>query len=317
MYGSRSSIWIRTLFVAVVYVALIYFVERDLSHRFESRALATAIAFVLVQSVAIVSMLAVLLTRRGLAERRARRSELVAAQAHDAVSQHAAGADRLRVLRALPKRDVVEAVSSFLAATRGSMHERVAALARDLGIARSDTPVLEEAAAVTLFERALLAARLQPRAAELAAGEIPRALAIGEERQSIAALDLLRTWRRALDVKGLEHALAHPSFEVRARAFSVLPYVRPLHADRIAEGLRDASPQVRIAAAQAAAKLRLETAVPALEAALRDEQRDVAIAAAFALAATSEGLERLQNVVGDATAFEALEKATIGRLELA
>jgi hypothetical protein len=317
VYGNRSSIWIRTLFVTVIYVALVYFTERDLVRRFESRALAAAVAFVLVQSAAIVAILGVLLTRRALAESRMRRSTLVAAEVHDAVSQHAAGADRLRVLRGLPRRDVVNAVAAFLGATRGSMHERVAALARDLGITPSDARVLEHASAVSLYERALLAARLQPRAAELAAGEIPRALAIGDERQSIAALDLMRTWRRALDVKGLDYALAHPSHEVRARAFAVMPYVRPSHAERIADGLRDASPHVRIAAAQAAAKLQFTDAVPALEAALGDEHREVAVAAAFALAATPEGLARLQDAAGDAIAFEALEKATIGRLELA
>lgn len=315
MYGSRSAIWIRTIFVTVLYSVAIYLLNRELAHRFENRALALAIAFTIVQSTAILAMLIVLLLRRGVAERRARRSAAIAQEVHDAIAEHAAGLDRLRALRDYPRREVSLALASFLSATRGTMHERVTALARDLGVDVSTEELLEHASAATPYERALLAARLQPNAQELAARDIPRALQIGDERQSIAALDLLRTWRVALGVEGLEHALAHSSPEVRARAFAVIPYVRPSHAERLAEGLRDAVPQVRIAAAQSAAKLRMFEA--GLERMLRDEQRDVAVAAAFALAATPEGMAVLQNNAADPSAFEALEKATMGRLELA
>lgn len=315
MYGPRSSIWIRTLFVTVLYSVAIYLVNRELAHRFENRALALAIAFTVVQSTAIVAMLFVLLLRRGVAERRARRSAAIAQEVHDAIAEHAAGLDRLRALRNYPRREVSLALASFLSATRGTMHERVTTLARDLGITVSTVQLLEQASAATPYERALLAARLQPNAQVLAAAEIPRALKIGDERQSIAALDLLRTWRFALSVEGLEHALTHPSSEVRSRAFAVVPYVRPSHEERIADGLRDTSPQVRIAAAQTAAKLRLFDAE--LERSLLGEDRDVAVAAAFALAATPEGMAVLQRNAADTTAFEALEKATMGRLELA
>ncbi|HYR28580.1 MAG TPA: hypothetical protein VEU30_08945, partial [Thermoanaerobaculia bacterium] len=60
-------------------------------------------------------------------------------------------------------------------------------------------------------------------------------------------------------------------------------------------------------------------AAAALEGALGDSDYDVALAAAFALATTPEGIEALQRHVaeGNRIAFEAIEKATMGRLELA
>jgi hypothetical protein len=321
VYGSRSSIWIRTLFVVVTWAAAIVLLDRELvARRIGSRALSLALAFVLVQTFAIVLMLGVLVARRAIAERRARRSHAILADANAAVSAHAAGSDQLRVLRALQaesRRDVAAAVASFLSATRGSMHDRVAVLARDLGIGEQETTaerVVDRAAAGTLYDRALLADRLQPHAARIASTEIARALAIGDEKHAIAALDLLRAWRRALPVAGLEHALTHSSEEVRSRAFAVLPYVQPLHLDALPQGLRDASPQVRIAAAHTAGKLRDAASIPALETALRDEDNDVAVAAAFALATMEEGLALLQS---ERVGFEAVEKAMLGRLELA
>lgn len=320
MYGSRAPILIRTLLVLVVYAAAIYWLDRLLfSGSIGHRPLALALAFAIVQSVAIVVMLGVLLTRRGLAQRRARRSRRLASDAHAAVAAHAAGQDRLRALLLLQsesRHDVAVAVASFLGATRGTMHERVLSLARDLGISEKEARegrTIERAAAGSLYDRALIAGEMQAHAERIAEHEIPRALATGDEQQSIAALDLLRAWQRALPVHGFEQALAHPSAEVRSRAFAVIPYVQPSRVARIAEGLRDGDPRVRKAAAEAAAKTRDTEAVPQLERVLHDEHRDVATAAAFALASTGEGLAVLQRS-HDAVAFEALEKATLGRL---
>jgi hypothetical protein len=142
VYGSRAPILIRTLFVLVVYAAAIYWLDRLLlSGSIGHRPLALALAFVIVQSAAILVMLGVLLTRRGLAQRRARRSLRLASEAHAAVAEHAAGQDRLRVLALLQsesRHDVAVAVASFLGATRGTMHERVFSLARDLGISEKE-----------------------------------------------------------------------------------------------------------------------------------------------------------------------------------
>ena len=323
MYGSRTLIWAQTLAVMTGYAAAIALVHRFvLRSSLNSRALALAIAFSIVQAAAIVLMLIVLLTRRGLAGRRTRRSRELATAARAAVAEHAAGMDRLRVLRDLQRRsrrDVAGAVASFVGATRGTMQERVAALARDLGLSArelAEEGTIERAANASLLERALIADEMQPRAEQLAQLEIPEALIARDERRAVAALDLLLSWRRVLAVRGVDYALLHESDEVRSRAFGAIPYVQPSHADRIPVGLRDPSPRVRSSAAQAAGRLRLAAAIPALAEALRDEDAEVARSAAFALGTMPEGMAVLQASESRA-AFEALEKATLGRLEVA
>lgn len=188
----RGRIWAQTLLVVVVWAALIFAAWRTLFRGFE-QALALALAFVLVQSAAIAVMLFALLTRRGMSARRAMRSLQVGQAAADAIAEHAAGNDRLRVLRDLrsqSRRDVDRALVSFLSGTRGTMHDRVATLARDLGADTSAFFHREETE--TLFDRILLADETRGRASSLATTEIARALASGEEKAMIAALDLLR-----------------------------------------------------------------------------------------------------------------------------
>ena len=323
MYGSRTLIWLQTLAVMTGYAAAIAVVHRlVLRTSLGSRALALAIAFATVQIAAIVVMLIVLLTRRGLAGRRTQRSRELAAAARAAVAEHAAGMDRLRVLRDLQRRsrrDVAGAVASFVTATRGTMQERTTTLARVLGLSArelAEEGTVERAAGASLLDRALLADEMQPRAEQIARLEIPEALIARDERRAVAALDLLLSWRRVLAVRGVEYALIHESDEVRSRAFRVIPYVQPSHAERIPPALRDPSPRVRAAAAEAAGRLRLEMAIPALAHALRDEDGEVARSAAFALATMPGGVAMLQQSESRA-AFEALEKATLGRLEVA
>lgn len=327
MYRDRKAIWLETIVITLIYAAIVWQVELRLAHRIAHTALRLAAAFALVQCAAILLMLAALTARRGVAERRARRSAAIRQEVHDAVAQHASGVDRLRLLRGLQRRsrrDVAAGIASFLAATRGSMHERVSALSRDLGVSAGELTsegIVERSAEATLYDRALLADETMARADVIAAHDIPRALAMGGEQRSIAALDLLLAWQRGLAVQGLEHALGHPSEQVRARAYAAIPYVQPSHAARIADGLRDASPAVRRAAAEAAGKLRASEARGALMAALHDPDADVAVAAAFALAALPDGVNSLQECIAASEgraayfAFEALEKAAIGRLE--
>ena len=318
MYGSPARIWAQTLAVVAIYVASIFAIDRFLLRDWMSaRALTLAVAFATVQITAIAIMLIVLLTKRGLAQRRTRRSREIAAAAHAAVAEHAAGMDRLRVLRELrqrSRRDVSAAVASFVAATRGSMHERVRTLARDLGMSEREVieeGTIERAAAGSLFERALIADEMQPRAEEIVKLEIPEALISRDEKKAVAALDLLLSWRRVFRVRGVDYALLHESEDVRSRAYRAIPYVEPSHAAQLANGLRDRSPRVREAAADTAGRLRLF--LPELEEALRDPH--VALPAAFALARTEEGRAVLQRSESR-VAFEALEKAMMGRLDV-
>lgn len=325
MYRNRGIIALQTAVSVALYAAGVVATYELLRRFVESEALRLVLALVLAQSLVILSMLATLLTRRGLAERRTRRAKVFAESAHAAVAEHASGVDRLRTLRALRReapRDVMWALASFLAATRGSMHERVSALARDLGV--NPDLVAEETrewiASSSLYDRAVLADAMVNRAQTIAANEFPRIFAKGDEEECLAALDLLRAWQRSFRIEGFQHALSHPAPAVRSRAFEVLPYVGIASDATVGAGLLDVSAPVRAAAADAAGRLRLTGLMPALVAALHDVERPVALASAFAIARLPAGIATLQELVLDprrsvaSSALEAVEKATLGRL---
>ncbi|MEO6487859.1 MAG: HEAT repeat domain-containing protein, partial [Thermoanaerobaculia bacterium] len=121
---------------------------------------------------------------------------------------------------------------------------------------------------------------------------------------------------------GVEPVLRHPDPAVRVRALQALPYVANATHSAVGDALLDAQPEVRAAAAVAAGKLRLADLSDALVSVLADPIGDVASAAAFALAVLPDGVSRLQHAVSSgnrraaAVAFEALEKVTMGRMEL-
>lgn len=325
----RALVWLQTVLTAVACAGVILVVDRELAAFVSHRGLRLALSFGLTESAAIVLVLLALLVRRRLSDLRARRSADVSVRIQNAVAEHAAGIDRLRVLRSLQRhagRDVSRGVRSFLAGTRGTMHDRVVALARDLDLAPgavAASVTIDRAATASLLDRALLADELRPEAETIAREHVPRALASGDAREAAAALDLLLAWRRALPVEGLESALEHADPEVRRRAWEVVPFALPSRAPLVAEGLRDADGSVREAAARAARNVRSPELVPALEKAVTDGNREVALAAAFALASHPDGVASLQRIVvtggriDAAVAFEALEKAALGRLETA
>lgn len=325
MYRKRGIITLQTAATVAVYVAGVVATYELLRRAVESDALRLVLALVLSQSLVIVLMLAILLTRRGVAGRRARIARTFADGAHAAVAEHAAGVDRLRTLRALYReapRDVTAALASFLTATRGTMHERVSALARDLGVSAETIAgqTREWLASSSLYERAVGADAMLDRAQAITSTEFPRIFAKGDDGECIAALDLLRAWQRSFRIEGFQYALAHPAAAVRSRAFEVLPYV-DISSDAVLEaGLRDPSAAVRAAAAQAAGRLQMTALIPTLLSGLHDAEQPVALASAFAVARMPSGVGALQDLVLDdhrpvaASALEAIEKATLGRL---
>lgn len=324
---ARAPVWGATLAVVVFYAAAIVLVDRFvLAARLDPGALRLALAFGLVQIAAVVLILKGLMVRRRVMSRRARRAAALRAEAGALVAEHAAGTDRLRRLRQVQRRsarDVRASIRAFLASTRGTMQARVAALASDLGIdphEPSGIPQIEELAALSLRDRAIAAGQLAPHAERIVRTEFPRRMT-SDARTVIALLDLLRAWRRALPVEGLETALAHGDPEVRWRACEAVVYAQPSRSERLRGALRDPDARVRAAAADAARRLRDEGLREALEGALSDPDRDVAVAAALALATLPHGIETLQAVVTSGSridasvSFEALEKAALGRLE--
>lgn len=325
MDRDRTVIVLQTIATIAGYVATVVVVHRLLPVSIGGEALRLALSLVVAQSAIVLSMLVTLLARRGVAERRALRSRVNAARAHAAVAEHASGADRLRLLRGLrrkARRDVDAAVSSYLSATRGTMRDRVLALAHDLG---ADSGTLAAAtgdwlAASSLYDRAISADALLANASAIATGEMPRIFAKGDERECIAALDLVLAWRRSFHVEGFRHVLGHPAPTVRSRAFDALPFLEPEGERDLLRGLNDPSDAVRAAAAGAAGRTRHQALLPALIRGVHDRNRDVATASAFALARMPAGAQALQELIVAedrivaATALEAVEKATLGRL---
>jgi HEAT repeat protein len=327
----RTAIWSETLLMIAVYAFAIWAAEKYLVS-VESRDVALALAFVIVQTTAIILTLAALFVRKTLQMRATLRSEQLRGELQEALALEAAGQDQLRHLRSLQsrsRRDVENGIADFLAAIRGPASARIVALAQKLGIETPDPAdrlerLFAAAAAGSLLTRAAITEELEPDAAQLASVQIPRALTSSDPSRVLAALDMLRAWKRVLPVRNVEALLHHDSGAVRAAALRALPWVESIDAPRTVRiGLRDRDPRVRIAAADAAARMGLEDAMPQLAENLAGDDRDVALASAFALASLSGGAKLLEqtltspNRTAASLALEALEKASMQRLELA
>lgn len=328
----RAAIWSETLLMVAVYVFAIWATDRYLVlPRVESGDVAVALAFAFVQTIAILLTVAALFVRKALEMRAATRTAQLRDELQEALALEAAGQDRLRQLRSLQsrsRRDVENGIADFLAAVRGPASARIVALAQKLGVATPDPAdrlerLFAAAAAGNLLVRAAITEQLEPDAAQLASVQIARALTSSDTTRVLAALDMLRAWKRVLPVRNVEALLHHDSAAVRTAALRALPWVESIDAQRtIRIGLRDGESRVRIAAAEAAARMQLEDAMPQLADNLAGDDRDVALAAAFALAALPGGANVLEgtltssNRTSASLAFEALEKASMQRLEL-
>jgi HEAT repeat protein len=92
----------------------------------------------------------------------------------------------------------------------------------------------------------------------------------------------------------------------------------------VVAGIRDSDAGVRVAAASAAGRLRVDSAIPLLADIVRRETGNPALASAYALSELGEsGLGILEEMMADgdphvsAVALEALERARIGRQDYA
>lgn len=331
MKSVRGRVWLGTAAVVLIYVGAIDLVDAAVfSPRVDLRAQSLALAFAFVQVVTIVLFVGGLFVRKWITSRREEQSKRIQREIQDALALQAIGNDessRLRSLLIRSRRDVEAGVASALATLLGDARARVRDVAGALGLGQADDPqrldaMFAAAAAGNLRRRAMLVEELEPHAVSLASDQIPRALASTDSSSVIAALDMLRAWKRMLTVPNVELALRHYDAAVRVRALQAWPYVPNAPPSAVGEALHDPDAAVRAAAAVAAGKLRLVELSGALVEALSDPAPEVASAASFALAVVPDGLARLQQVVSSGNrpaagvAFEALEKATLGRMEL-
>ncbi len=350
----RAAIWRSTLLTAAIYGAAIAIVAQLLRTGTNlGRDMSLALAFALVQMVAIILMVAALFARKQVNVIRAARSRRLVPQIQDALAMHAIGFDRsalLQQLRRQSSEDVRQTLFAVLASTRGEPRDRVSSLVpalemletrgqqrvieriRDLvrlGPAERFEQIVTEIAHQNLLLRAVAAEELAPHAASFASSQIRHALQASDPQVIVAALEMLRSWRRALHVDGFLPLLVHENAGIRASAFLALPYAaadatEESIAPAIIKALDHEDTAVRAAAATAAGRMRIMLAANALGARLSDPERVVAVAAAFALAALGgPGDVLLQRAVlspdrtAASMAFEALEKAALGRLEVA
>ena len=348
----RAAIWRDTLLSAALYALAIAVADRWIESRGTlGRGMSLALAFSLVQIVAIIIILFLLLARKQLGAMRSARSARLAPQIQDAVALHAIGIDqrtRLEELRKQAPVDVRETLFLMIASVRGEPRARVVQLASDLEFVElggqdvidwirnlirvrqgeAFEEIVRAVAHRNLLVRAVAAEELAPFAANIDESQITRVFESRDAEVIIAALDMLRAWHRALHIPGYLRLLASRDARVRARALMALQYVAAAaHPDviwpAIVSALNFDDPEVRSAAATAAGRLGVGRAVVALGEHLADPDRQVALAAAFALVSLGDsGITLLERAVmspdrtAAAVAFEALEKATLGLAEV-
>jgi HEAT repeat protein len=186
--------------------------------------------------------------------------------------------------------------------------------------------VLHTAIRESLLIRAVLVEALRPHAPMLCAAAMPEALASPDAKTVRTTLEIVRAWGKSLPLPPLGPFLSHADAGVRAAALALLPQLAVArdYQTELLVALSDADENVRAAAARAAGKLLLATAIPALRTCLQQGRADTAIAAAYALARLgSDGCRALESEVLSpraetaSAALEALELAKSDRLLLA
>ena len=348
----RFAIWRNTVLVIAVYAVAIFVLDREVfGHTIRFRALALALSFAVVQLAVIALMLVLLFGWKRRNVLRAARSERLSMDLDEALALHLIGEDqtaRIRRLMEQSRYDVREKLFTMVSTTRGDARDRLTALALDLQLVERGADVelqgirdyirmvhgqdfdavVRWSATRPLLARAVVADEYAPYAGSVSDEQIIAALNATDRRIVLATLEMLRAWRRTVRVPGFTMLLANADARVRAAAFDALSYVaagQPQDevADAIRAGLRHDDPRVRRSAAIAAGRMSISTVIEPLHERLDDPDRDVAVAAAWALASIGDtGLAMLEAALASRSrsadvAFEMWEKAAIGRLSIA
>jgi len=170
----------------------------------------------------------------------------------------------------------------------------------------------------TLLVRMSLGETLRPHAYLLCERVVPEVLRSGDTPRIVATLELLRAWERALPIKGLPALMGHGETEIRLGAFALAPLVAPSPEieNEVLAGLGDPDVRIVAAAARAAARLRLDRAMPVLARCARTATPPLLQTAAAALAdmppagwTTLQELRSNPNPATAAAAGAALERA--------
>ncbi|MEW6126115.1 MAG: HEAT repeat domain-containing protein [Acidobacteriota bacterium] len=180
-------------------------------------------------------------------------------------------------------------------------------------------------ASESLLVRALLVDELQPHALFLIKAVIPELISSNDAKKIMATFELIGAWKNILPLADVFHLLDHSEPEVRAKALRALSYTMAGEEleIRIINAFEDEHHEVKIAAAYAAARLKIEQALEKLEHCLQDAREEVRRAAAYALAQLgAKGTAVLEREMLSAnhytasTALEMLERVYIDRCEV-
>jgi hypothetical protein len=157
----------------------------------------------------------------------------------------------------------------------------------------------------SLLIRLLLAEDLRRHASDLCGHAVPVVLGGDNAKQTIAALQILVAWERALPLPNLHRQLESSNHDIRLEALRLAPLV-PLSPENRASVLRllhEGENDENTAAALAAGRLRLQEALASLAYCLRTGTAELARIAAAAMAEMPpKGWQTLQEIAaGDDT----------------
>jgi hypothetical protein len=179
--------------------------------------------------------------------------------------------------------------------------------------------VFEFAVSHSLLVRILLAEDLRRYAIPLCRRAIPKALKSPDPRRTLATLEMVAAWERAMPLGDLDELLLHRDREIRVcalRLASITPTTGPNRAAILRLLAEEEDTEVRTGAALAAARLKIEEALPLLARCVRLGPAELARTAADALAGmVPKGREVLQDLsrgaepATAAAASEALARA--------
>jgi len=183
---------------------------------------------------------------------------------------------------------------------------------------RAILEVFQTAVSQPRIVRAILAQELRAWALPLCEAAVPKMLLSGDPLLLLGTLELLAAWECAIPFTGLAPLAEHPDPAIRVLALRVLPLAPDAGEGsaillRALDGDRE---DVSIAAASAAGRMKLESAVVHLDRCVRTGKVAISRAAAAALAEMPPlGWEKLEDAsrfaspVAASAALEALERA--------
>jgi hypothetical protein len=180
---------------------------------------------------------------------------------------------RSAILPLLDRHDAVSEPAPFLALSRFSNGEELGVL-----FLRSLT--------APLIIRATLAGEFQGHAEELASSVIPLVLSTGDDREIIAALEMLEGWRKVLHLPQIATLVEHENPEIRSRALRAahLSAVRGGLEQSVLRAVDDTRPAVLAAGLVAAARMQVRSAFRGVEKAVNHIDRNVSRMACLTLA---------------------------------